>query len=184
MAQGRDACCSAQSTHSNPRRPNFINTDFNQKGTHIYTWDGTDSNGIFVGAHLIHIRAYLTISDGPTVFNNLIGLYGVVPRIESLSINRPAFKPADLGEDQNDLVLSYTLDQTANVKIELTSFATGAVIDAWLLSNDTAGAQEFVWSGKTHDGSFVTQGDYRWRITAQANGYTSRPTTGLMRIIY
>ncbi|MBI2838122.1 MAG: right-handed parallel beta-helix repeat-containing protein, partial [Acidobacteria bacterium] len=163
---------------------NLLETEMHVPGIYRLSWDGTLGDEVFTGANFVDNRCNLTVEDGPTNYNNLIGLHGAVPRVESISIDHATFTPIDFGDAQPWATLYYTLDQPADVTFELTAFASGEVIDTWTIPGQSTGAQEFSWNGTRQDGRLVDQGDYRWRITATANGYASRSGYALMRMLH
>jgi len=165
-------------------RVRVLERELHVNKTYVQNWDCTDSGEVFEGANMSMAYINLKGIDGPTHDNNLIALYGTIPRIESARLDAPVFSPHDLIDGQGGVALRYTLDQATDVTIELLSLPRNTVIETWALPGQTAGAQEFVWNGLTPAGLGVAPGDYLWRITAMANGHSSRPATVLMRIAY
>ncbi len=110
--------------------------------------------------------------------------YYPLPRIESASLDLPTYDPYDFAETDGSAFLEYSLDQSADVTIQLEALSSGQVMQTWSLPGQPAGAQEFAWSGTLESGEYVGDGEYRWRITTVANGYTSRPTSVLMEVTY
>ncbi|MBI2839262.1 MAG: hypothetical protein HYX75_13175, partial [Acidobacteria bacterium] len=139
-----------------------------------------------VGAAYLAAHEYFGFNTwhGLPANGNVIGLHGTKPRIERVTIDVPTNDPHDFIDPQSGVLLSYGLDQSADVTLELLSLSRGAVIDTWNLPGQAAGAQEFLWQQTTNDGLRVAPGDYQWRITATANGHTSRAVTILMRLMY
>ena len=164
-------------------RLDLISREFRAPGTYVTYWDGTGGNELFP-AVTVGGLSNMEVSAGPAHFNNLVGLYGNTPRVMSAAVGPPTYSPGNFDDSPVTPVLSYSLDRQSDVTIELVDLATGTVMRTWSLPGQAAGAQELEWAGTLEDGTALSAGDYRWRITASANGLSSSPRTALMRIVY
>jgi len=131
----------------------------------------------------VYLREYEYEDDPQGLARRILFMvYLTSPNVTDLTIWQPFVNGAEFNDGMVEVY--FNLDRRADVTMELVEFESGVVLRTWAVADPMIGSNSFSWDGTLEDGSRPFNGNYQWRITATANGYTSRPNTALMRLIY
>ncbi|WP_179957424.1 PKD domain-containing protein [Exilibacterium tricleocarpae] len=168
----------------NTRIINLLNRDPLGVGPHTIAWDGFTPEGDFAVAppgdrFLFGLFAY-TLPDNAILLER-------APEITALSVE-PNFYGAST-PDYNAAstaiaTLTFDLDKTANIEVQVTNLDTGNLIRDYLVPAVAAGAaRNLAWDGKANDGRFAEEGAYRLSVTAvDSTGSRSLKRAALVRV--
>ena len=164
-------------TSVNVRLATFLQRQPLGRGTHKIVWNSVNGEGMMI----------MPMSDGFSVGVFEYALAGNAvylksgAHIDNLTIQPLIFDPT--GHDRSQL--KFTLNQPADVMLEVLDVDVGKIITTQRYPDLSAGEQTIEWNGQDSDGILVGPGNYRLGLKAiDAQGYQSRIRAGIQRIYY
>jgi len=162
---------------------NFIRTIIDQylyTGDQSFLWDATDYNGNQVGAgeyeieiqvigeHGVTDRAYWNITAKDTDYPNYR------PEISGMYVSPSTFDPR-----RENTEIGFSIDETADVLIEVVRSYDGKVIRYIENTTRQAGRHYIQWDGRNDDGRIVDEDIYDVRIFASNNSGSDEDFRGV-----
>ncbi|MGI2327628.1 S8 family serine peptidase [Planococcus sp. YIM B11945] len=146
-------------------------------GVTTLKWDGKNDNGKWVaeGKYLYQVEVKDAVGNLLTAKSKIFDLQDwqkpVITAAKEFALKK-----------EGNASFSYTLNKPASVTVEILKDGQVArTIE--MAAAKKAGANAFVWDGKSQDGVLLADGTYQYKITAVDNYKTSVSATGTMKVV-
>lgn len=148
-------------------------------GANEVSWNGTDQNNVLVTADIYDFRVDAVSYNYGTDYATTSFTVNRNTSSYVMDVSNPYANPNPFNADIQNTLLTFSLNQNANVTITVTRYSDGAFIK-------TVTPNEFIyagtnitrtWNGADQYGTLVTAGQYKFTVYASSTQYGSDSAT-------